>query len=259
MKQKEELATQKSAELATQTDRPAFVQVGDARGRESIGAKDVKPPKLVLAQSTSDQRKRDNPKYIKGLEDGFMFNDLDGTIYGVGPLDFVVIHCLGHRHIEFIPRAEGGGVKDFDVPDEDARTQFTSAVIDGKTVRVKPVATKFYDFVVMVMPNGDTIPQPTIMALSMSNTKLKVATRLNSLIALKQAPSFAGVYSLSAIPEKGKKGEYYNYRVEPRGWVSDEATFAAYGKLHEQFKTANVIIDHEEAAADDEKDPEIPF
>jgi hypothetical protein len=246
---KQELATRQSAALA----RPSFIKEGDTRGTENIGSNDIKPPALRIAQAMSPETKRsEGAVYIDGLVEGLMFNSATREIFGEGPIGLVILNQLGHRHIEFAPKNEGGGVVDFNVPDGDPRTQFTLSG-DGKT-RLKPIATKFYDYLVWAIPEDG---RQILMTLSLKSTQLKKAVQLNTILAGAKLPSFAHLFSVSAVPEKRGGNSFYGWRFDPVGYVS-EAQYTEAGTLYDKMKGVNITI-ADEGVADEGDDSSIPF
>lgn len=213
--------------------RPSFLPAQSTRGTEDLTRDDIQMPRIGLAQQMSPELAEDNPKYIDGLKQGYMFNSVTGEIIGKGPITFTVARCDRPRYIEFIPRELGGGVKDPNVPPNDPRTQFGP---NGET----PVATKFYDFIIV---RTDT-PQPEVIALSLKSTGLKVAKQLNALMKLRNADIFAGQYSLMSVKEKNAKGEYYNFSVKNAGWVTEEQYKFAQ-EVYEALKNKDIAIDRE--------------
>jgi hypothetical protein len=122
----------------------------DLTGTENIGLDEVRLPRLAIAQGLSPQIASDHP--VPGLKLYDMFNDLTNEIYGRGPIYFVPVR-RDVRFIEFVPREEGGGVRDLNVPPHDERTKWTDTVENGVKVRVPPVATKSVEFVILMMRN----------------------------------------------------------------------------------------------------------
>lgn len=238
-------------------ERPAWLKDGDVRGTENIGINDVKPPSLKLAQSMSPETKRHEAGYIDGLREGEFFNTVTKEIYGEGPINLVIVQSLGHRHIEFAPRDEGGGVLDFDVKDGDPRTQFTTKEVDGKEVRVKPRATKYYDYLVLVTHDGR---ESELMSLSFKSTQLKKAIALNTILAGLKMPSFAVQFTATAVPEKKGKDNFYGWKLDLAGYVPEAVYFEAE-KCFEQFKDKNIIVSRDGEAPDDAGDPasDVPF
>jgi len=206
-------------------ERPDFIKVGDRRGTEQLTSNDIRPPALRLAQSMTPETKRSEGAYLEGLQEGMLFNSLTKEIYGGEPVQFVIVEALGHRNVEFKPLNEGGGVVDFNVPDNDPRAQFTTVVIDGRNVRQKPVATTFYDYLIMLLrPEGHQL-----MTLSLKGTQLKKAKDLNSLIFSAKMPSFSFVFSATPTPEKKGTFSYFGWRIERAGYVSREIYDEAEG------------------------------
>ncbi len=219
------LATTDNGFLAA---RPTFVTANDTRGSEHIGKDDIQMPRLGLAQAQSPQMIEGDPKFIDGLRVADLFNNLTDTAYGKGPLQFSVVRADPPRGIEFTPLEEGGGIKDFDVPLDDPRMQW-----DGDK---KPVATKFYDFILILWPAKELI------ALSLKSSGLKVARALNAYIKLRNAPVFAGKYELTTTMAKGPAGSYAAYVVKNAGWVSEEE-YALVNEVYEGLKDKPIEIE----------------
>src|SRR5579872_451725 len=133
-------------------DRPEGKDEG-LLGSEGIGREDILLPRVGLAQKTSPEIDPTQVgKYIEGLQFTDMFNSLTKQPYGKGPLHFVIIRRDNPRFIEFNPLEQGGGIKDMNVPAGDPRALFTTGP-NGE--RVKPAATMFYDFIVLLLTGLD--------------------------------------------------------------------------------------------------------
>lgn len=232
-------------------ERPSFIKAGDTRGTENITSADIKPPALKIAQSTSKEIKRAEPAlYIESLREGELFNSSSRDIYGEGPIQVVIVNQLGHRHIEFAPQNEGGGVVDFNVPDNDPRTEFTTSVIDGKDTRVKPRATKFYDYLILLVAEGGN----KLMTLSLKSTQLKKAVQLNTVLSQSKLPSFAHLFNVSAVPER--KGQYniYGWLFQPAGYVTEDVYNEA-SALYDRMLGKKIEVEVEGTVDEDEKVP----
>lgn len=188
---------------------PAHLQNEKPEGLEHLTRDDVQMPRLLIAQSMSPQLDPAKPVYMEDLHVGEIFNSLTGIIYGKGPLAFTVLRADTPRWVEFIPRELGGGIKDPKVPFGDPRTEWQT---DGKP----PIATKFYDFIVMLLPSRELI------ALSFKSTGLKVARQLNGLMQARMKPIYTGTYNLSSVPMQNAKGSFYVPLVKNLGWVDVE-------------------------------------
>jgi hypothetical protein len=231
LKKSEEHAIQKSAE------RPSFIPKSQ-EGTEHITNADLQIPRIVLVQKMSPEVDDSEPaRRIEGLKVGDMFNGLTHEIYGRGPLRFVILRADPPRFVEFIPREEGGGVKDPNVPPNDPRTQFGK---DGS----KPEATKFYDYVVLLLPLGDD-PLSRMVALSFKSTGLKIAKQLNALIKLRNAAVYAGVYTLTSVDTQNSLGKFAIFQVQNAGWVEDAKLYEQLGSLSEMMKNKKIDIERE--------------
>lgn len=225
---------------------PAFMKRGDTRGTEAITKDDIQLPRLALAQALSPQLVEGDPKFIEGLTQGMLFNSLTSRNYGKGPIEFIVVRADAPRYIEFHPRDQGGGIKDMNVPPDDPRTRFT---MNDKGETVNPVATKFYDFVV-VLVNRDNIAESEVISLSFKSSGLKVAREINSYIKLGNIPIFGRRFMLTTASEKNSKGTYYVYKVKNAGVVQDETVYRFCEQAFEGLRDKKINIDREEGTDD---------
>jgi hypothetical protein len=247
---KQELA--KVNELAV----PDFIKPTGAEGTEHITQEDIIMPRLAIAQAMSPQLKDSNPLYIEDLRVGDLFNTLTSAVYGKGPLNFHIVRAFPPRWMEFIPREQGGGIRDRDVPHNDPRTMFGP---NGEP----PIATKFYDYIIALVP----LSAINVIALSMKSTQIKVARRLNGLIKSRVGyPLYAGMYSVKTVDDKNALGEFKNYHVANVGWAKSSEDLVTLSKLFEELKDRPVAIHidaEQEDYPEDVKEPipetDIPF
>ena len=229
--------------------RPSFIKADDRRGTENITTNDIKPPALKLAQGTSKEIKRSEPtKFIEGLREGEFFNSLTREIYGEGPLSLVVVNQLGHRNVLFDPN-DKSTVLDFNVPDGDPTTQFTT--VGGK--RIKPEATLFYDYLVMVVHEGRT----EMMTASLKSTQLKKAKDLNTILLGSKMPSFSFLWEITGVPERKGDHAWYGWRFEPKGFVT-EAIYKEASDLYDRMLGKKIVAEVDADGGDDAPD-HIPF
>jgi hypothetical protein len=243
-----------STALAKAPDLPDYLSEFDgSEGKENIGREDLAIPRLALAQKMSPEIDPEQPdRFIEGLKIGDLFNTQTKEIYGPGPLEFAVLYIAPPKYIEFNSPEPNSGVKDMDVPHDDPRTHWTK---NAKGESVKPLATKFYNFVIILLPSMELI------GLSFKSTGLKTAKTLNTLITnRKKAPIYAGKYMLGTATAQGPKGPYKIYTVSNSnipsavsakkndgtfmpGWLDRELVLGAK-EYFDQFKDRkNVVID----------------
>jgi hypothetical protein len=235
---------------------PDYIKKGDTRGTENIGVDDIRPPALRIAQGSSPEIKRANEaKFIPDLREGDFFNSITKDIYGEEPLEVVIIMSLGHRHVEF---DADGNVLDFNVKDGDPRTEFTTKVIDGVDTRVKPKATKFYDYLIFVLFEGG---HRELMTMSLKSTQLKKATTLNTLLNRSKLPAFAHKWSMRPVSESKGSRQWYGWRIEGTGFP-DEATYNAASAYFDRLAgtKAKVVVDTEvDNDGDEDAGEKAPF
>jgi hypothetical protein len=224
---------------------PEYLQKYMNKGTEHITKDDLQIPRLALAQGLSPQLIPDKAEYVKGLVLGDAYNSATAQIYGRGPWSVAIVTAYPPRWVEFIPRSDGGGIKDPNVPFGDPRTMFGP---NGE----KPKATKFYDYIVVFLDTKETI------ALSLKSTGIRVAKKLNTLIVKRGGiPIFMGKYSLRAVMAKGAKGDYATFQVNNDGHVTDEETLKFLAAQYETFQKKEVVIDREPGSDDDEAEADM--
>jgi hypothetical protein len=199
------------------TQRPDFIPEGDRTGTEGITSEDIRLPRLGIAQGLSPQVTPGDGSYIKGLALFDLFNDSTSEVYGTGPLYFVAVR-RDVRCIEFIPRNEGGGIRDLNVPRNDPRaTQWRQVEIDGVVKRLPPVATLFNEFVVLLLKkNGSEFTtEPIVISVKSTNKyNRRAITDLNGYIKMhgsqgaKSVPIYGVIYSIESKPEKNDRGTF---------------------------------------------------
>ena len=220
--------------------RPSWLPSGDTgSGTEHIGKDDISPPRLTVAQLLHDEMDAEHSKYLKELKETQMFNNMTCEIYG-NELDVAIVRADPPRWIEFFPREDGGGVKEMNIKANDPRTRFA----DGK----KPLAQKFYDYLVVLLPfTEDTIGE-RLLTLSFKSSGLKTAARLNYLIKMRRAPLFAGRYKLVSGVDRNKKGRFAVINVQKPagedGWVTEDEGIILC-QTFESLRTTEVVFDRE--------------
>lgn len=214
---------------------PEYVKAGDTRGHEGIEQNDLILPRLAVAQPTSPELVRGEPKYIAGLQAGDLFNTVTRESYGQGPVRVVIVRREKPRAVEFAPMAEGGGIRDMNVPLTDPRCQFGA---NGE----RPAATEFREYIAVL---ADTL-EP--IALSFKGTSLKSAKMLNTLLEMpfkgKSIPYFARVFAITASLKSNEKGKFYVFGAVQDGFASPDAFQFAEG-TYENLKGQKLAVDAE--------------
>jgi hypothetical protein len=227
-------------------------------GSQGLGADDVRPPRLTLAQSGSPQVKKGDPARIEGLEEGHLFNNLTRQIYG-DKVRVVVVKFLEKRAMEFWPKDSGQtGVKDFDVALDDPRLEFTTDPKTGK--RTKPTATLFFDYLVY-LPDTDEL-----VTMSLKNSQLKVAKDINTYIkgdikvggqTIKNPPAWFNTFTLQTASKSDNVNRWSILKMDPP--VLTEAPHRKRAaEISATFAKKTVVIDRD-TDAKEHRDAEVPF
>lgn len=234
----------------TAMERPDFIPANDVRGTEGIGRDDVKMPRIILAQGLTAQVQEAKD----GFQVGVLFHETTEEIYGKGPLDFCVLRVDPPRWIEFWHKDSGQkGVKRMNVPrvlPDDSINPDTEWGPNGEP----PVATKFYDYIVGLLPIDPSDPMDRIAALSLKGVTLKAGRLLNTMIKRKRAAVFSPNYVVSSFSDKNAKGTYANLRFDSNGWAATQAEYALREALFEILKDKDVTI--ERGTGEDAEDAE---
>jgi len=239
---------------ATALAKPSFIDSSDRTGTDNIGADEIRLPRLAISQGLSPQLTPGDPKHIPGLSLFQFFNDLTGEIYGPGPIKFIPLR-RDVRRIEYIPRSEGGGVRDLNVPANDPRNEWTEGK-DGE--RVPPAATKYIEFISLLLQDGK-VPEPIVISIKDTNKfNREASTRLSTFIKLKQAPIYAGVYSVKVGTGKNDSGTFGIPVIDQEGFVQDEALYKAAAKFTADLGTKKVTVDRE-APEETPVEKDVPF
>lgn len=231
------------------TERPAGRDEGEL-GTEGIGRDDILMPRIGIAQKMSPEIDPTNQaRYIDGLTFTDFFNTQTKKNLGKGPLHFVILRRDDPRWMEWIPREQGGGIKDRNVKKGDPRTKFGP---NGE----KPIAAKYYDFIVLLLTGFDPAdPMASIVGLSLTSSGIAAAQKLNMLIGARGPKRICkGVYSLTSghAVDKKSQGVYATYNFNNAGWLKPGSAMEQLAdELFEAWKDKHVSIDVEGDEPDD--------
>ena len=198
---------------ATTEALPAFLNKGQARGSEHVTQADLVIPRLELIQALSPCRKKSDPSYIEGAEEGMLYNSVTRELYGA---DAQVIPVSYRKEwLVWKDRNKGGGFRGA-FPSMDAAQAAIRLMEDGADCEVLDTAQHF-----CLLVHKDGFAEEIVV--SMSRTKLKASRKWNSLIRITELDSFAKWYKISAITATNAQNqEYHTFDVANGGFVSEE-------------------------------------
>ena len=225
----------KKTEVATTEDQlPDFLKnTGPARGAENVTADDLVIPRLELVQALSPCRKKTDPAYIPGAEEGMLYNNVTRELYGES-VEVIPVY-FKKEYIVWKDRQSGGGfVGAFPTMEEAEKARMGLDDPDSHTVN--DTANHFC----LVLDGNGGVDE---VVISMSVTKLKISRKWNSLIRMTGRDSFAGKYRLGTAVEQNKQGQdYYNFSIAPAGYPSVELYKRAEA-LYNAISEGSVSID----------------
>lgn len=220
------VAKNENSNLAVITDeRPDYLNESSVRGNEEVQADDLSLPRLQIIQDLSPQRKKTQPEYIEGAEEGMVFNTISNRLY-VGPITVVPV-LFRKEFIIWKDRDSGGGFRGAYPSAEDAHAAMVD-LEDGSDCEVVDTAQHF-----CLVVNEDTIEESVI---SMSKSQMKVSRQLNSLARMAGGDRFSNAYSFEAVAVDGPKGNYFNWKIKRLGYVS-EPVYRQGEALYEAVKS----------------------
>lgn len=183
-------------------------------------------PFLAIVQSNSPQTKRQEGAYIEGIAAGDIFNTATKKFWK-GDEGVLLIACgFQKQWVEWVPRTEGGGYVDSYAFDPELPKKM-GAKKDEKLGLITPSGNQLSETAYTFILESETLMPAVIGA---SSTALKpmrdwMALRKGFRIQGKPAPSFARLYRAKTVWQKNEKGDWYSWKFEDAGWLTDAQAF----------------------------------
>jgi hypothetical protein len=232
---KNQVAVKEEFELVT-NEIPDFLKQGN-RGAENVGTDDMIIPRIELIQALSPVRKKSDPAYIDGAEEGMLYNNVTRALYGT-EVTVVPVYYTKQYLVWKDRKAGGGGSNGF-------RGAFaTKELADRAIAELAEEALEVSDTAqhFVLVRNGDDWQEAVI---SMAKSKIKVSKRWNSLMRLTNTDSFSRAYKLSATTETNARNEsYFNFNVAALGFVNKEL-YERAEKLYETIRSGGVKVSND--------------
>lgn len=216
---------------------------------------ELRIPRLAIAQAMSPQMTPNDPQYMgDALRLYDLFNDLSQDVYGKGPLHFVPVLRVA-TYIQFGP--DGKSILDRDIPYDDPRTEWTKDEQSGLSVR--PLATKFVNYLSLVLLADNPMPVPIAISMRLSNKLAKLASdRLTSMVEENKRkyriPTYGGVYAVTVKPGTLPKGTFGVFDFRFAGAVQDQGLFGLAKRLHGEYQGKTIIVEAEAPVVDGGED-----
>lgn len=197
---------------------PDYIKQGGGRGNEGVSTSDLVIPRLEIVQALSPCRKRTDPAYIEGAEEGMLYNNVTRKLY-TGPV--LVVPVLFKKEYQlWLDRQKSGNTQGFrgafatDLEARQRRDELPQAEKE-----ICELIEAHVHFCLLVDPNDGSVEE---ICLSMSRSKMKVSRRWNSLIRMFGGDRFSHVYKVLTVEESGQKGDFYNIALAAAGYPSKE-------------------------------------
>lgn len=238
------MVAKKKNEVAKQDENlPAYMNQGEARGQENVTVDDLSIPRLDVIQALSPQRKKKDPEYIDGAEEGMLFNSVSKKLYGE---KVTFVPCFFRKEwLVWRDRDSGGG---FGGAYPTQRVAAAEARERGEGWEEQETAQHFG---ILIDSDGNAEE----VVISMSRSKMKASRQLNTLAKMAGGDRFASQYEVSAVEVSGERGDYFSLGIKRLGWV-EEDVYKAGEKLYEAVSSGNkdVSRDHGDVEKEDEED-----
>lgn len=234
---KKVIAKKSKSGLATTEKMPAYMEQDSHRGDENVGTDDLSIPRLDVIQALSPQRKKSDPAYIEGAEEGQLFNSVTQELYGT-EVRFVPVYFRKEWLVWKDRDAGGGFCGAYPTP---AEANATRNELGTDTHEVMDTGQHFG-----IIVSDDGMEE---VVISMSRSKMKASRQLNTLCKMAGGDRFGSMYEVSAIEVSGDKGDYWNLGIKRLGYVSEEV-YHAGEKLYDAVCTGIKGVKYDEATGE---------
>lgn len=212
-------------------------ELAELQGVEGAGltdsVEDRGTPLIYIAQRQTPQAEERDPKYVKGLKPGMVFNNLTGRFWDAEHEGFPILPCFTRvSWDEWTPRLQGGGF-------HGSHPRNTNLISTAKPL-ITPQGKTRRD--VYVLPNGHelkltqkyyaVLPDDwTPVVIPMTSVNLGAATRLQALIGDQKAqvgnrviikPGYWQIYRLKTVYKTEGQNAWFEYTVAPDGENSNK-------------------------------------
>jgi hypothetical protein len=224
---------------------PDFLKqhVGVQSGFEESDREDFVLPRLAICQSLTPQKKKSNPNYIAGLEDGDLFNTVTGKIYAKEGEELKLVPLFFTKQRIFFKEPIGSGI---DCQSINGKTggrlspascrQCKNSQFGSASKGEGPACTEFKNIVVLI--EGDRSP----VIFSTKSSMIKVTKQWLSMMQMLNMPMFARVYAIKTGETTSNSNTYFTYSQKPLEFVPEEAFLKAktfFESMHDKSVTFN--------------------
>jgi hypothetical protein len=225
-------------------------------GFETVNSDDLVMPRISICQAMSPQRQKSNDRYIKGLEEGDLFNTSTGEVYD-RPLRITPVLKQDARIKWEDNKKIGSGIACFGRPAPDVPGGVACQLNGGgpckyPTVGEDDSCTKFYNFPVILHAEPS---QPVV--ISFKGTGLRVARNWMTQMMMfriggSRVPMYLQQFDLDTVSQSNAKGTFFNYALSRVPGLAPKDVGVLGMNACEELSRRTIVTDVEEAS--DEED-----
>ena len=214
-------------------------------GFETADAEAYAIPFLNILQSGSPQVKKSDGAYIKGAEEGMLYNTVTQEVIAEG---VAVIPCYYKRSfVKWAPRETGGGFRGEIMPSDPqvtaGKTNADGQLIDNEGNELTDTRTHY---VLVLDGNGGYQPAVISMASSQLKKSRQWMSRMQGM-KVKRAngelftpPMFSHQYNVSTAAESNDKGSWFGFKIETGAAVENAALYHAAKSFRDAVSSGEV-------------------
>ena len=231
-------------------------------GLEEVTSEDVQIPFLRVLQALSPQIKKSDPAYIKGAEQGGIFNTVTKKFWNGDDGVIVIPTYFQKKLLEFVPRSEGGGfvgeINPKNLPKIVKENGMEMLENGNELVRTAQHYVK-------IVHDDGTLENAIV---DMKKTQLKKSREWVSIMGMFKYPKEAGqnlvgktmdswynMFRLTTVEESNDKGSWYTWKIVHEKQV-DKIEYVNESKsLHSSLSSGELTA----LPPTDANESEVPF
>ena len=231
-------------------------------GLEEVTSEDIQIPFLRVLQALSPQIKKSDPAYIKGAEQGGIFNTVTKKFWNGDDGVLVIPTYFQKKLLEFVPRSEGGGfvgeINPKNLPKIVKENGMEMLENGNELVRTAQHYVK-------IVHDDGTLENAIV---DMKKTQLKKSREWVSIMGMFKYPKEAGqnlvgktmdswynMFRLTTVEESNDKGSWYTWKIVHEKQV-DKIEYVNESKsLHSSLSSGELTA----LPPTDANESEVPF
>ena len=190
-------------------------------GMENVTQADISIAFIGILQKLSPQLDKTHEKYIKGAEEGQLFNTVTNKVIGDGSEVFIVPCCKQSVFVEWIPRDAGGGMVGIHALGSDFVTKVKANSTDQMKLRTedKHHLVETHYVYCLLLDKADSVVSEIPIVIGFSSSKIKIYKKqlMTPIRTIKgEPPMFAFRFKVTTVDAKNAAGQpYMNFHIEP--------------------------------------------